>query len=176
MSVLGKILTNIDKAKQDGTYILNLDNPPKFYPYTNYIIEYKLPENSVWKVGSRYDNRATLSMLYIDGTPEITMKLNGKDLTVGGEVYDSRTDITDDIVHELIQSDDNRTILIMSIEEMDDYYPYEDSFTITELTIDGTKYPDETISYVCQNCMDETINMLPTVRTLKNLVPLYTKT
>ena len=176
MSVLGKILTNIDKAKQDGTYILNLDNPPKFYPYTNYIIDYKLPENSVWKVGGRYENHTRLSMLYMDGTPEITMKINGKDLTVGGEVYGTRTDISDYITYALTATDDNRTILMTSVDEMQDHYPYEDSFTITELTIDGTKYPDETISYVCQNCMDETINMLPTVRTLKNLVPLYTKT
>ena len=151
--------------------VMDTDYPPHFQPYESYFVEYTLPENSVWKVHENMMDK----WLYIEGTHEISMKLNGQELTEETSVNEKRTDTGNTIQH-YIEKYNNQTRLKINIQDMATNYRYEGSFTITELTIDGTKYPDETITYKSQNVADTTINILPTVRTLKKLVSYYHKT
>ena len=83
MSVLGKIVSRIDSAKEDGNIILKGDAPAINLSSVD-IGNYTLPDNSVWKIETSkyYDETYTFNVLYIDGTPEISMKVNGWNLAL----------------------------------------------------------------------------------------------
>ena len=129
MSVLGKIVSRIDSAKEDGNIILKGDAPAINLSSVD-IGNYTLPDNSVWKIETSkyYDETYTFNVLYIDGTPEISMKVNGWNLalnsgTTEDDTYEDRKDNNGRLYYYLKQTDDNRTILYVSPSYIYTYYP-----------------------------------------------------
>ena len=171
MSVLGKIVSSIDSAKQNGNKILNQDEAEGINSTSGKLMDYTLPENSVWKV-EESSYKGAFNVLSIEGIQEISLKINGRDVPQNEyalALYISRKDDKGKVYYYL-NTGDNKAVLSLKVEYLDLYHPYEDSFTITDLVINGVSYPPETISYKADYWRDPTLNVLPTVKTIKSIV------
>ena len=171
MSVLGKIVSSIDSAKQNGNKILNQDEAEGINSTSGKLMDYTLPENSVWKV-EESSYKGAFNVLSIEGIQEISMKINGRDVPQNADslsYYMNRKD-GQGKVWCYLNTGGNKAVFSLAVEYVDLYHPYEDSFTITDLVINGVSYPDEKISYKADYWRDPTLNVLPTVKTIKSIV------